>query len=403
MANIKKTEPPLAIVMGRNYTSRLGMIRAAGMAGCDVVTIQTNRKRTSVNPIDASSKYVIQSLTAIEPCHEDILKPISQFRGLERDVLLLPTDDYTASVVDLNMDQLRDDFLMPHINNTQGALVRLMNKISQKEKASNVGLKVAKGWLALFEDGEYHIPQGISYPCFTKPNESYKRPLKHLMKKCCNEHELISHLVEISKVSKDPILIEQYVEIEKEYAVLGLALGEKVIIPDIIKMKSDFMGVTAVGEIDSIDSLPGLSEMLEKFIKETHFTGLFDIDLYESGNIIYFNELNVRFGASGYAVTHSMINLPGLLIKYFLGKDVNGYSQESFKSMLFANEKTCFAKFISGQWNYSEYRKMLNSVDFSFIKNEGDIRPYVYFKKKELYNRMKKIVKMVLPIKLKVR
>ena len=31
------------IVLGRNYTSRLGMIRAAGMAGYDVVVIKTER------------------------------------------------------------------------------------------------------------------------------------------------------------------------------------------------------------------------------------------------------------------------------------------------------------------------------------------------------------------------
>ena len=48
--NMSQTTPdntpqrPLAIVTGKNYASRLGMVRAAGMAGCDVVVVQTQLK-----------------------------------------------------------------------------------------------------------------------------------------------------------------------------------------------------------------------------------------------------------------------------------------------------------------------------------------------------------------------
>ncbi len=45
------------VVIGRNYTSRLGMIRAVGMAGYEVIVIKTNGTSESKD-IEAHSKYV---------------------------------------------------------------------------------------------------------------------------------------------------------------------------------------------------------------------------------------------------------------------------------------------------------------------------------------------------------
>ena len=56
-------------------------------------------------------------------------------------------------------------------------------------------------------------------------------------------------------------------------------------------------------------------DQLKVFVKSLHFCGLFDIDFYERDGVFYFNELNLRFGASGYAVTHSGINLPDAFMK----------------------------------------------------------------------------------------
>ena len=244
-----------------------------------------------------------------------------------------------------------------------------------------VGLNVAEGWIAIFEDGEYHIPQGITYPCFTKPNESYKRPLKHLMKKCCNEQELISHLNEISKVSHDTILIEQYIKIEKEYGILGVSIEEKVVIPAIILKTSNYHGVTATGVISPIDSKKDLREKLCQFIEKLNLTGLFDIDMYESNGILYFNELNLRFGAGGFAVVKAAINLPQLFIEHFRGIDIKTNIAPVFAKQTFASDKVCFEKFKAFHWSLSEYKKNINSVDFTFLNQEFDKGPYKEFEK----------------------
>lgn len=389
----------LAIVMGRNYTSRLGMIRAAGRMGCKIVTIQTTYGKNEINKIDASSKYVVKAITSIEPHQDDLIAKILQFKDPNNKVILLPTDDYTASTIDQHLDLLKNDFLMPHVHHTQGGIVRLMSKELQKQLARESGLLVAQGWRTTFENGQYQIPSGIIYPCFVKPNESFKNPMKKYMKKCLDEVELKKQLAIISKVSHNEILIEQYIDIDKEYAVLGVSLDTESVMPALVSMKSSYLGVTAVGEVSSINSIKGLEDMLKRFVNSTGLTGLFDIDLYESKGRVYFNELNLRLGASGYAVTNASVNLIELFIRHLFDKNFRlNVRPTDFKPLLFANEKTCLAKYTHGQWNYKEYKKALEHVDFSFIKDEEDKKPYANFKRVERNCRIKKLLSVIIPV-----
>ena len=70
----------IAIVMGRNYASRLGMIRAAAESGCDVIVIQTGRNTKC--RIDASSKYVLKTFIAKEPDHAKLVNIIKSLENV---------------------------------------------------------------------------------------------------------------------------------------------------------------------------------------------------------------------------------------------------------------------------------------------------------------------------------
>ena len=52
----------------------------------------------------------------------------------------------------------------------------------------------------------------------------------------------------------------------------------------------------------------------------TKLTGIFDIELFESHGDFYLNEVNLRYGAAGYAVTAMGINLPGIYADYHYGR-----------------------------------------------------------------------------------
>ena len=74
------------VVLGRNYSSLLGMIRAVGYAGYEVTVINTVKKiNNNFNiknlarriifgrPIESSSKFVKKTLYAIEPDRENLI------------------------------------------------------------------------------------------------------------------------------------------------------------------------------------------------------------------------------------------------------------------------------------------------------------------------------------------
>lgn len=398
------------VVLGRNYTSLLGMIRAVGQAGCDVTVVRTVKKlpqkqglKAMLKPksIETQSKYVKKYLVAIESNASDMIKMlVEEFKDAKEKVILIPTDDFTSSSIDINQDMLKDKFLYPNIDNKPGAVAHIMDKDVQKHLAIEVGLDVAKGWISKrLPDGSYEIPDNIEYPCFTKPDISYLAN-KDFMKRCDSEEELSELLkkfaVKIGNVDC-PILIEQYIDIEKEYGALGFCDGKTAVIPAITyKMKigsGSHKGVTMLGQVIPRSEFKDLTEKLENFVKRTGFRGLFDIDLYQNGDVMYFNELNLRFGAFGYALTAAGINLPAMCIKYFTEGKPTDYSVSLSKSVRCLNDKVNLEDFSAGFISWDEYVKTRSDTDYRFVEADGDDGPANAFKKLERVARIKRFIK----------
>jgi hypothetical protein len=374
---------PLVIVMGRNYTTRLTLIRAAGVLGCNVVLIQTDRKKSHVLKIDQRSKFVMASHFCPEPDKHLLLDTIFQYKDYDgggKHPLLVPADDYVAAVVDENLNRLRPFFLLPNVNNIQGEVMKIMDKGYQKTVAHAVGMSVAKGWICCFKDGKYVIPDDIKYPCFAKPLESYSAALKHLQKRCNSWMELESLLEKAAKNYRLPYLVEEFIEITKEYGVQGISLGNRAILPGVVFKERSRNGLTATGSIHPIEDIPGLRAQLLEFLKRICFTGIFDIDLFESNGQIYFNELNTRLGANGFALTYGVDNVPGLFFKYLLGQDNIYYDgPNDFTVKSFASEKVVRDMYYDYTITLKEYKKILNDADILSLKYEGDMGPYNQF------------------------
>lgn len=372
----------MVVVIGRNYTSRLGMIRAVGRAGYDVIVIKTNGTPNSKD-IDAYSKYVKAYLYAKEPDREELIKVILSLKSKKEKKILVPVDDYAASTIDDNIDLLKTDFLFPNILMKQGAINRLMDKKIQKELAQKKGLNVAEGWCVDIKNCTYSLPTDIVYPVFPKPQISFKGN-KRCMKKCNNETELRRLLDDVARQRNCPMLLEQYIRIDKEYAILGVSNGYDVVMPATIQMlesgKGAHRGVTLQGKIINSNAHLDFINKLKEFIRDSHFIGLFDIDFYESNGTLYFNELNLRFGASGYAITSSGINLPLLFIDYIQGgKWADNDKRPNDSEFIFVNEKVAYDDYYNGYLSKKEYNKLISQADIRFIKSTDDSKPYEVF------------------------
>lgn len=398
-----------AVVMGRNYTSRLGMIRAAGQAGCEVIVVATVSQlpfsfkarllRKDKMP-DCCSKYVIRYLYAKEPDREALVELLLRECAQENEkTVLLPTDDFVASTVDLYQERLREKFLFPHIDHEPGAVVRLMDKDVQKKLARETGLPVADGWVVDIRDGKYQIPEEVSYPCFPKPEISVLGN-KRCMKRCDSEAELRAVADIVAAESDCPLLVEEYIDFQKEYGILGFCDRGKAIIPGIVDKleigNGNHKGVTMVGRYQPLDRFGDLKEKLERFMAKTGFTGLFDIDLYELDGVVYFNELNLRLGAFGFAAVCAGINLPALLIETLTGSDLTSVPEDMQKEIACVSEKVALDDYANGYLTWAEYLDKIMSADYGFIRSTDDPGPYRVFCRKvrvaRLRQRLKKLM-----------
>ena len=395
------------VVIGHGYTSRLGVIRALGRAGYEVIVIvmATYRRDGTLNtskPIDCDSKYVSRVLYCPSDQNRLITTLLEECADPEQKVILFPDSDFSVAVIDENQELLRGKFEFPSINHQPGAIVTWMNKLRQKEVAKEVGLNVADGVIVDVKDGKYELPSGIEYPCFPKPLSTVVGG-KRGLRRCNDERQLRQTLTCIISYYPDiKILVEEYKPIETEYALLGFTDGKEVFIPGIIKILSlaggGHFGVAKQGMIMPVEGFEDLLELFKAFVLKTGFEGIFDIDFYNSGEEFYFCEMNFRYGGSGYAYTASDVNLPIIAVRHLIGEPYAAAMRYVSSASVFVNERMCRDDWMDGLISSGMFHKLLRSADISFIADDFDPEPEKVFKNslKGFKKNSKRIVKRLL-------
>ena len=374
------------VIIGHSYTSRLSIIRSVAQIGCEVtVIVMTGCKRdgktlNTKKPIDCYSKYV----SHVYYCHRKdteglISILLDKCTDEHQKVVLFPDSDDSVVTIDNNSDRLAKYFCFPHICNGSGAIEYWMDKIHQKEAARQVGLNVAEGIVIDIQDGKYIIPDSVQSPCYTKPLATMNGG-KGGMHRCNNTQELTEALNEYisTRTRTGKVLVEQYKEIDTEYALLGFSDGKEVIIPGIMKLlviSKKNKGIALQGEVMPIGGLEDVIDKFKQLILKIGFVGVFDIDFYESGGKVYFCEVNLRFGGSGYAVTKMGVNLPAMFVKQCQGKPWKESVMDIHKSAVYVNERMLMDDWNSGFLTHKEYHKFLTSADIRFVPDKEDPFP----------------------------
>lgn len=387
------------VIIGVSYSSRLALARAIGILDCDITIIAWGISGKTSKPIDAYSKYVNRWLICPkdENTFIDILK--KQCSDPHQKVVLIPDCDFSVAMIDSHQDELRPYFLMPSINEQQGAIVDWSDKMKQKRLASSIGLNVADSTLISIEDGRYSIPETISYPCFPKALASVAGG-KAGMWRCNNKEDLDKSLKEIihKKTPTVKVMVEDYKSINKEYAVLGFSNGESVSIPAIIQFiegSRTQKGIALQGKVMPITGFEETIALFKLFVKKIGLCGLFDIDFYESDGCLYFSELNLRYGGSGYAVVKMGVNLPAMFVESILERKIDSIDTIS-RVAIYTNERMCYNDLLNSYISPKDYNHYIESSDILFIKDRDDIQPYNEYSKIVRKAKVKYIVKKVL-------
>lgn len=393
--------PNRVVIIGLNYSTTLGLAKSFGEAGykCDVA------KRClivpNVRPIEGSSRYVSECVyLKMEEEERMVSSLIQQFYQEGSKRLLLPSDDFCSSLIDKNYNRLSQYFFLPNCNKRQGAMRELMNKQFQKKSAIASGLNVPKSWEVRLDDNySYVVPLDIEYPCFIKPLESV-RNTKSIMCKCDSREHLSDCLQEIPERFKCNLLVEQYVEIDAEYTIPVLACNNQVDIPAMLRKtlvsKGYHKGVTIAGEV--IDALvyDDFVRKLKCFIKQLGIEGIFDVEVFESNGTFYFNELNLRTGAAGYALTASGVNLPAKYADHVFSMGTESSIDEFELNRTFVSDKAALEYFEGGFCNLRGYLSIIKNNNYHLLLKNESLELKLSFHKRIFIGVAKYIVKRLL-------
>ena len=397
------------VIIGQGFTGRLSIVRSVAQIGCDITLIVlTHRNKTNGGliedkPIDAYSKYVNRTLYC-ETYNKEMLIDLllTQCVDPNQKTFIFPDNDFSAAAIDQSLDVLKDHFYCPNINWKQGAVVEWMNKERQKQLAQEVGLNVPNSLVIEIEDGKYTIPDTISYPCFAKPLVSLVGA-KLGLKKCNNRNELEKHLTQLPTLNERyrniKFLVEDFKKIDREFALLGFSDGQEVVIPGIIQIlqlaHGTHFGVAVQGKVYPAEDNVLIAKFSE-LIKKIGFVGIFDIDFYESEGLIYFAEINMRFGGSGYAYTKTGVNLPVMMIKSFLGQNIDGLNKKIVRSATFFNERMAFDDWYNGYMTTKDFLHLKKTSQITFINDANDTLPQKVFMRDFRKKFFKRTVKQLL-------
>lgn len=399
------------IIIGQGYTGRLSIARSVAELGCEITIvalvthyeyIQNKKKK----PLDAYSKYVSELLFC-ENYNEKMLVDLLLDKCIipGQKSIVFPDNDFSAAAVDNNREKLKDYFLCPHIHEQAGMVEQWMDKTRQKALAKTMDLSVVDGITLNVRDKSYVIPDNLKYPCFVKPLRSIVGG-KSGLKRCNDLNDLRNHINEILDKIHDNknrgitnvhFLIEEYKTIYREFAALGFSDGEQVIIPGILEIlqigHGSHFGVAVQGRIFPIDSYEELVEKFKRFVHAIGFVGIFDIDFFESDDRIYFCELNLRFGGSGYAYTKMGVNLPAMMIKSFLGEDFSEMKRTIDKDRKYFNERMAIDDWYSGYLTTKEFMKIRSDSVIKFMADAEDPAPQKALEKEFRIKQIKKKIK----------
>lgn len=377
---------PQVVIIGQGYSGRLTLARSVKTLGYRIALVELVSYRKNSNclevrrQIDSYSKAVDRVLYCKSGDEQMMLNLLASLSiNSNQKIVLIPDNDFSAAFVDTYQDLLKSHFLFPCIPGFPGEVNRLMDKSVQKKMAQSVGLSVPN-YIVIDLSSDFHIiPYDVHFPCFVKPLASLMGR-KWSIRRCDNADQLQKTLIFMYRnFGSIRVLVEDYMPIDKEYATVGFSDGKEVVIPGYIEMivmgRGRHLGVAVQGRVLPPGQFSGIMEKFKQLVLMTGFKGLFDIDFYNSGGTLYFCELNLRFGGSGYAFTALGTNLPALFVSSLTGRMKAVSSNVISKESIFFNERVAMENWYEGYLSLKDYLRLRRSSQITFIEDTEDPCP----------------------------
>jgi len=348
------------IIIGSNHHNTFSMVKSFGRAGYTV----------DVLVFGCNSSYISQSKYVNHICFlmslDQLLEKLLEYNDVSKPIIVSCADG-VSQLLDEHYNELYTKF---HFFNCgeQGRLTHYLNKKVQTAIAEQTCLTVPHTIV--------YTPNYIPdfYPCLLKPVESTKGG-KHI-EICHDREEFREKITDFSNHTS--VLVQSFIEREEEIVIVGLSLGEEVIIPNgFIHKIRESAGGTSYSKVCKFEEEQNiLATRCKKMVRSMNYVGLFGVEFIKSQDgTYYFIEINLRNDATTFSFVVAGVNLPLIYAMCCDGKSPLNFSldvKELFSIVDFRDLENAMHMNVSfGKW-LREYKK----AECKYFKDNDDKRPY---------------------------
>lgn len=305
------------ILIGGDHYNGLALVRMFGENGFHPYGIIVGQN--SEQGFLSKSKYW-KKTWCIESDEEIPQILTSNFSDESAKSVIISYSDGATATIDLSFDKLSKYFVLSSINSEQGKIYEMMDKGKQVDFADSCGLKIAKSY-EISLNSNYAIDD-VPFPCIGKPIVSCEGDKKDI-RKIADRIELDNYLKALKNKGYQRILLQEYLEIDKEYDVEGFVNGENSIYycNEKIRTWPNVGGPTAYAFSINNVSIDQEIEKIVTTLKKISYTGLFDVEIFRVKGEYYFNEINWRNSAVCFAAKQAGVNYPLYWYYSVIGQD----------------------------------------------------------------------------------
>jgi predicted ATP-grasp superfamily ATP-dependent carboligase len=248
---------------------------------------------------------------------------LKEYKNEEEKPVIICSSDSSSSIIDSNRNKLSPYFLLPGAGE-QGYITHLMSKKNMSNLALEVGFQIPK---TCYGD-DIGIEQALPLPCILKPIVSAKGS-KTDIHICSKWQDVINY---VDAIGRDNVQIQQFIDKDFEYQLIGCSTSKEVIIPGVSKILRPCKGSnTSYLHYTPLEEGFCEIEKCKEFVRRTGYHGLFSLEfLRDKNGQDYFMEINFRNDGNAICVTAAGMSLPYIWYLDCVGMD---YTEEANKDI----------------------------------------------------------------------
>ncbi|MBZ9636625.1 ATP-grasp domain-containing protein [Clostridium sp. FP1] len=363
------------ILIGGEQHNGIGIARSLGVKGImpyGIITSPGERRYTS------KSKFWKETWLVLDDENGIMTVLRQEFNSEKQKPIIIPYSDLAEEVIDKNLNELKQKFIVPSINGMQGAVNKLQDKNIQYKLAQDYGIPMAKSWVINISP-VLSIPNDISFPCILKPQVSSEGDKRDIVI-CKNIDQLENAIKILESKSYKRIFAQEYINKDYELDLFGCIMmnsNEIILCPLRIIREWPVSGGTNCYSSFVIDQ--GIRNECIKIVEVLRyigFRGTYDIELFNVKGKIYLNEINFRNSGNGHCSVFQEMYYPYIWCLDAAGLRIPNFKKYADKAGYVMTEVTDFRHVIYGHLGFKNWLADLHKTNCFMLFDKRDMKPF---------------------------